>query len=762
MHDTRARIRAPGDHGMSAIPLVRGGQARALPNPHRESRAIAMLALGGLVTAVLSALALRAAGDTALSYDDAQQFVAVGAGIGALMFVRRAGDAEQRRIRGALAAALALGSAGFLIWDSAPGVTTGLVLADAFFLVATAIVLLGVGGVIFRGLDRDTLAAVALDAMIFCLAVITAVMTVWHRDGGPAGGDTPPAAVFGAIVLYSGAAAGLIGLVHRRVHPSVRGPWAVIIGVYAIASSWLFWLDATGQGGGFGVTPADVAFSAGVLVTAYGGVTWTTSRTASLRYEHIARRAGDLFPIIAVVAAVALEMLPRRAGGIDAVAIAASSTVLAAMARQGLLLRAERRARRAERRASARLAHEIEERAATIVTLSRLEPADTPEVTAQRICAEALRLDDIDFAVVRAFDRAGQVTALAFDGIDLGGTLAPGQPIDARRGGLTIERAAAGPWVEILAPRTAISHVGALRAGGILGIANAPIYWDDRLIGAVGLGTRSPEAAASLSDRLPTVREFGVVAAAHLGPALAARERLAQVREDLQAIIDEEAFEPVFQLIQDLESGRTIGFEALTRFADGTRPDLKFLEAAEAGLGLELEKACLTVQVQAATSLPGDSWLSLNVSPALAMTVEPLLAILRHADREVVLEITEHVAIQSYDRLTAALAILRGHARLAVDDAGAGYAGLRHILEVQPEFVKLDISLVRGVDTDPARRAMIGSMISFAREAGCVLLAEGIETQGELATLQRLGVSLGQGYLLGRPGPVTLQGGGAA
>ena len=144
------------------------------------------------------------------------------------------------------------------------------------------------------------------------------------------------------------------------------------------------------------------------------------------------------------------------------------------------------------------------------------------------------------------------------------------------------------------------------------------------------------------------------------------------------------------------------------------------------------------------------------------MTVEPLLAILRQADRAVVLEITEHIAVQSYDRLAEALYILRGHARLAVDDAGAGYAGLRHILEVQPEFVKLDISLVRAVDTDAARRAMIGSMISFAREAGCVLLAEGIETPGELATLQRLGVSLGQGYLLGRPGPVTLQVGGAA
>jgi EAL domain-containing protein (putative c-di-GMP-specific phosphodiesterase class I) len=185
---------------------------------------------------------------------------------------------------------------------------------------------------------------------------------------------------------------------------------------------------------------------------------------------------------------------------------------------------------------------------------------------------------------------------------------------------------------------------------------------------------------------------------------------------------------------------------------------VKFHEADETGLGLQLEMACLTAAVRVATALPPDTWLSLNVSPALAMTVEPLLAILRDADREVVLEITEHVPIENYARLADALAILRGHARLAVDDAGAGYAGLRHILEVQPHFVKLDISLVRAVDTDPARRAMIGSMIAFAREVGCVLLAEGIETPGELATLRKLGVGLGQGYLLGRPGPVEAVG----
>jgi EAL domain-containing protein (putative c-di-GMP-specific phosphodiesterase class I) len=130
------------------------------------------------------------------------------------------------------------------------------------------------------------------------------------------------------------------------------------------------------------------------------------------------------------------------------------------------------------------------------------------------------------------------------------------------------------------------------------------------------------------------------------------------------------------------------------------------------------------------------------------------VALLRATDRELVLEITEHAPIEDYPRLADALVTLRHHARLAVDDAGAGYAGLRHILEVQPQFVKLDISLVRAVDKDAARRAMIGGMVAFARDAGCALIAEGIETPGELATLQELGVRFGQGYLLGRPAPV--------
>jgi EAL domain-containing protein (putative c-di-GMP-specific phosphodiesterase class I) len=119
----------------------------------------------------------------------------------------------------------------------------------------------------------------------------------------------------------------------------------------------------------------------------------------------------------------------------------------------------------------------------------------------------------------------------------------------------------------------------------------------------------------------------------------------------------------------------------------------------------------------------------------------------------VICEITEHVAIEDYPAIRSALERLAG-IRVAVDDAGAGFASFRHILELRPSFVKLDRSLVAGIDGDPVRQALIAGMRHFALAAGCFLVAEGIETEAELATLRELEVPLGQGYLLGRAEPV--------
>jgi EAL domain-containing protein (putative c-di-GMP-specific phosphodiesterase class I) len=118
-----------------------------------------------------------------------------------------------------------------------------------------------------------------------------------------------------------------------------------------------------------------------------------------------------------------------------------------------------------------------------------------------------------------------------------------------------------------------------------------------------------------------------------------------------------------------------------------------------------------------------------------------------------IVELTEHERIDDYVAVGSALDRLGPNVKLAIDDAGSGYASLRHILALQPAYVKLDIEWVSGIDRDPVRRALVTGLAYFATETGCELIAEGIETQQELEALRALGVQLGQGYLLGRPMP---------
>jgi EAL domain-containing protein (putative c-di-GMP-specific phosphodiesterase class I) len=276
------------------------------------------------------------------------------------------------------------------------------------------------------------------------------------------------------------------------------------------------------------------------------------------------------------------------------------------------------------------------------------------------------------------------------------------------------------------------------------------------MVGAISFGAVSPSHAGSLADRTPALIELGVMAAGVLGPRLVEAWRRETLVSRIQATIDNRAFSPVFQPIVELKTGRPVGFEALTRFADGARPDQRFLEASEVDMMIALEIACLTDQLVQARALPSGTYVSLNVSPALATKVEPLLALLEAADREVVLEITERLEIDDYGTLVAALARVRRrpHTRLAVDDTGAGYDTLVRLVELNPQFMKLDISLVRNVNADRARQAVVKGMTFFASNTGCSLIAEGIETPAELATLKALGVKFGQGYLLGKPIPV--------
>lgn len=210
----------------------------------------------------------------------------------------------------------------------------------------------------------------------------------------------------------------------------------------------------------------------------------------------------------------------------------------------------------------------------------------------------------------------------------------------------------------------------------------------------------------------------------------------------------------VFQPIVELASRASLGYEALARFAaEPSRPvDAWFTDAARLGRGVELEIAAIERALAAATPLTGNAFVSINMSP-MTLADERLVVALAGRDLAgVIFEITEHVVVEDYAALRAAVETwrLRG-VRLAIDDAGAGYASLRHVVSLAPDFVKLDLSLVRDIDTDVVRQAMATALVAFAAKSGITVVAEGIETQGELATLISLGVTTGQGYFMGRP-----------
>jgi EAL domain-containing protein (putative c-di-GMP-specific phosphodiesterase class I) len=280
-----------------------------------------------------------------------------------------------------------------------------------------------------------------------------------------------------------------------------------------------------------------------------------------------------------------------------------------------------------------------------------------------------------------------------------------------------------------------------------------PVKVQGELAAVLVAGTTQPAGARLLADQLPALQELAAVAGALLSGELSDRLRNGKLRARIEAIIRDEAFAVAFQPVVDLASSTVVGFEALTRFEDGTPPDVAFADAETAGLGIELEEATLRAAAKASSRLPRGAWLSMNVSPAMLAANGHLRTAIAAAERSLVLEITERTPIDDYLAVRSAITELGDGIRMAVDDAGAGFASLRHIVELMPQFVKLDMGLVRGVDRDPARQALVAGMVYYAAEIGCALVAEGIETEAERRALRRLGVSFGQGFLLGRPSP---------
>ena len=231
-------------------------------------------------------------------------------------------------------------------------------------------------------------------------------------------------------------------------------------------------------------------------------------------------------------------------------------------------------------------------------------------------------------------------------------------------------------------------------------------------------------------------------------------QRLRTAETRVRRVLAAADVEIVFQPIFSLHDGRRVGVEALSRFPAEPRqgPDRWFADAAAVGLGTQLELLAIRTAMATLPLLDDDSYVALNVSPTTATDPDFQRIVLAGSPGRIVMEVTEHAPIDDYDEFQRSIEPLRAAGvRLAVDDAGAGFASLRHIVSLAPDTLKLDLSLCRDIDVHQPRRAMARALISFAAESGATIVAEGIERRAELDVLRSLEAATAQGYLLGRP-----------
>jgi EAL domain-containing protein (putative c-di-GMP-specific phosphodiesterase class I)/CheY-like chemotaxis protein len=397
---------------------------------------------------------------------------------------------------------------------------------------------------------------------------------------------------------------------------------------------------------------------------------------------------------------------------------------------------------------------ELRARAEAVGAIGKLAVSGGPEEAAATLVAELARRTGSRYVGILQLSIGSRLQPLAryseAHGLTRGGPI-----VDARRTRDLLGRARVGPWAVAVGEPDPGESMTPFWEAGLEFAAGAPIYAGEDLVGILTVGGSREDGGASNAIRqanlLARVIDYASVLSAVFGPAIAENRQVEVERARLRRVLRERTFSPVYQPIVTLGSREAIGFEALTHFHDGVAPDVRFPEARAIGLASEYELATLRSAVEGAAGLPRDAFLSVNLSPDVVTSAGRKLAdVVEQSGRPLVIEVTEHAQIPDYAAFRRAVGRL-GDVSIAVDDAGAGFASLRHILELEPAFAKLDISLVRGIDEDPLRQALAAGLVYFAARGGCRLIAEGVEQEGEAATLREIGVELGQGYLFGRP-----------
>jgi len=403
------------------------------------------------------------------------------------------------------------------------------------------------------------------------------------------------------------------------------------------------------------------------------------------------------------------------------------------------------------------LQHVIEEflgtRRRLLHEVTRVPSSSDPFVTAAALLEPLARHTPLTIASLTWFTADGRSVLLGIIGKNLPSFLRPGEVLPEHRNEYLRTHAASGPWITGWTVNDDDDgYSRGVAAAGVDAVVYMPLSYGGRTIGMLGAAIANPAGGqAMVAEHIPILAEMADVAATTLGPAIGVLEERSSATHVIDQILVERRFWPVFQPIRDLDSNRIVGFEALTRFDAPQTPERLFAHAGLVGRGKDLEVATMQAAVKAAAELPANTWLSVNASAAMLSQTGTIGAILEPLDRPAVIELSEREMITDYEPIASAMKRLGSGRTLAVDDAGSGFASLRHILEVRPAYVKMDIGLVQGTAGDLTRRALVAGFVHFARDADFTLVAEGIQDEDDLETLKRLGVALGQGYLLGRP-----------
>ena len=385
---------------------------------------------------------------------------------------------------------------------------------------------------------------------------------------------------------------------------------------------------------------------------------------------------------------------------------------------------------------------------AVVRIMRDVNPTDNLRETAQSFCDEVVRLADIDVAVFLHPFGGSKMRTVAVAGTTVYDPN-KSEPFVDRVPFSVLDQVSAGP---MRLPMTRNEWPGIeqfqqrLIEDGAVWVVATPVRFGERMIGALICASRDPETEKSVDSRLPFFDRLG----SFVGALIGFRSENFQLDSDMMAsvkeVIDSSRFTSVFQPIVDLATSQPVGYEALTRFEDGVSAAEHFADARIVDLGSELECATAVAALRAAESLPEGPFLCLNFSAA-SILGGSAAEVVRGAKRQIIIEITEHDLAMDYVAIRKAITGMEG-CQLSIDDMGAGYTSLSQVVELEPRFLKLDISLIRDVDRNPIRQALVESICQFAGRVGVKVIAEGVETEAEAEMIKSLSSAMDAGHLL--------------